>query len=187
MNMAVRTSGYFDRKAVIDAVGKVAAKNLSKGGAFIRRTDRQSMPIRKGPSTAGRPPHSHSAAQQAKAGKARRGPLIKKMTDFRFDTSTKSMVVGAWKLGRSNAPEIVEKGGIVRVRRVKRTAGKPMSPKQRAAFERKKKDGTLSPRKRAPVSSFGTATVAARPHVGPALEKEIRAGTLAGVWANTVK
>jgi hypothetical protein len=81
----------------------------------------------------------------------------------------------------------MEKGGTVRTRKFVKRAGKPMSPKQKASFERKKKAGTLPVRKKPPLSSIVMAKVAARPHVGSALETEIRKGSLVGIWADTVK
>lgn len=191
VGIKLNTANFFDRKAVADAIGKVSAYNLSKGGSFIRQNARQSMRSRMKPSAPGTPPSAHSVKHQAKAGFAKRGPLLKNKLFFQFDPSTKSVVIGpeSLKQSKNQVPEMHEYGGTftirkkVVVKRRKRT--KPLTAKQQAAFELLKRNGMLPRRPSTYVTKV--CRYPARPYMGPALEKEIQAGTLQGVWADTVK
>lgn len=90
---------FFDRQAVIDAIGKGAAKALSKAGAFVRRAARSSIRKRKKPSAPGQPPSSHTG-------------LLKNFIFFAYDPKTRTVVVGPEKLNRgTGAPELLEFGG----------------------------------------------------------------------------
>ena len=72
---------FFDSKKVEDSVSKVEKANLSKAGAFIRRSAIFSIPSGKGSSKPGQPPKSHSG-------------VLKKFIYFAFDPSSRSVVVG---------------------------------------------------------------------------------------------
>jgi hypothetical protein len=50
---------FLDRQAVTKAIGRAAAKALGKAGAYIRQSARQSIRTAKTASRPGRPPHSH--------------------------------------------------------------------------------------------------------------------------------
>ena len=95
---------FFDRKAVADIVGKKAAKNLSKAGAFVRTKARQSMRRRKKASSPGSPPSAHSKDATASL----------KNIQFAFDPSRLSLVVGPMLLNGSQGapvPGMNEHGG----------------------------------------------------------------------------
>ncbi len=181
-------SAFFDRKAVIDAVGKVEAKNISKGLAFIRQTDRRSMRSRKKSSAPGSPPSAHSAADRTKKGLVPRGPWLKEGIVFGFDFSSRSGVVGPQQLpgSKSNAPEIQEFGGPIVVRKFIRKPGrkgKKLNATQRANLKRLRREGRIKPSP----SVKTTIILPARPSARPAAETEARKGSLVGVWADSVK
>lgn len=91
---------FFDRVAVESAVEKQESKQLSKIGAFIRRSALSSMKKRKVASAPGQPP------------RVIKGQL-KKFTFFVFDPVTRSVVIGPALLNGSggDAPANLEHGG----------------------------------------------------------------------------
>jgi hypothetical protein len=134
---------FFDRQAVIDAVGKANARNLSRAGSFIRRGARSSLRRRKRVSLPDTPPSVHS-----------RDPVASlKNIWFVFDPQSRSVIVGPVKLNgsvrlsgsnRTTVPALQELGGVAVV-----TDG----PKRRG-------------RKR-------LATYPKRPFMGPAMQREL--------------
>jgi len=96
---------FFDRQVVVSAVDKARLKVLSKFGAFVRQTARQSLVKRKRQiSLPGRPPYSHTG-------------ILKRFIFFGFDSSTKSVVIGPAPMG--NTPEALpalEHGGMTTVK-----------------------------------------------------------------------
>lgn len=100
---------FFDRQAVIDAVGRANAKNLSKAGAYVRRAARSSLRRRKKSSAPGNPPSIHTDHPFA---------TLKNIW-FGFDRQRESVVVGPVRLNRSSldgsnrstVPELQELGG----------------------------------------------------------------------------
>lgn len=110
---------FFDRQAVINAVGKAGAKNLSKAGAFIRRSARSSLRRRKRTAAPGEPPSVHSKDPVA---------TLKNIW-FVFDPALRSVIVGPVKLNsvvklegsdRATVPALHELGGVAMVIRRKR-------------------------------------------------------------------
>ena len=132
---------FFDRQAVIDAVGKANARNLSKAGAFVRRAARSSLRRRKRVSLPGTPPSVHS-----------RDPVASlKNIWFVFDPVSRSVVVGPLKLNgpvrlrgsnRTTVPALHELGGVAviregpRRRRRERLATYPKRPFMGSAMHR---------------------------------------------------
>lgn len=171
---------FFDKQPVIDAIGKVAARNLSKGGSFIRQTARRSMRSRKKPSDPGSPPSAHRQDEDHP-----HGPLLKDKLFFAFDPVNQSVIIGPEQLNRSQAASIQEHGGkiVTRVPKVtiKRT-GKKLSAASLAAIKRKRASGTVKP---SPRLVTRTVTVEPRPFMVPAYQKE--QPKLAGIWQDTVK
>lgn len=96
------TKFYFDKKAVIDAVGKAKADVMGRQGALVRTVMKRSMRKRKGHAPAGQPPYRHQ------------GSLAK--IEFAYDPKTQSVVIGPAKLGNGSAPEVLDKGGAVKVK-----------------------------------------------------------------------
>jgi len=175
-----RANFDLNKGILADKTASAVERNLVRNGLMLRRTMQQLMRYRKKPSKPGQPPSAHKVDA-----KHPRGPLLKKMLFSDFDRATKSVVAGPEGFGTGNVPSMVDGGSVIRIRRpmVSRRTGKPMSPKQKMAFERKKKAGTLPPRSR--VMETVSVRVAPRPFRDPALKKE--GPKLKGVWANTVK
>lgn len=94
-------SSFFDRKRVIDAVGKAGAASLSKAGAFIRRTAKGLMKSggkKNKVAPPGTPPRVHAGQ-------------LKDLLYFGFDTSKATVVIGPVKFGDGEAPGLLEFGG----------------------------------------------------------------------------
>lgn len=165
---------FFDRAAVAGAVDKASMRVLSKFGAFVRTTARQSIrPARQTPISelteeqlasyrravaiarrTGKP-KPRRPMQSSKPGQPPRSHLglLKRFIFFAYDQSTNGVVIGPARLngvdGGPRALEALEEGG-----QSKNGRGK-------------------------------TITVAARPFMGPALAKE--QPKLPALWANSVK
>ncbi len=121
---------FFDSPKVIRAVDKSTRKVLSRFGAFVRRTAKQSIRKRKKSSTPGTPPSSHTG-------------LLKRFIFFGYDRQKDSVVIGPTRLTENNrgeAPSILEYGGRTTVEgnkkktRVRISARPFMGP----AFEKEK-------------------------------------------------
>lgn len=92
---------FFTDPAIERALKKSTADALSKWGAFVRRSARQSIKKRKRASLPGEPPHSHEGS-------------LKRLLNFYFDTVTKSVVVGPEiKANANGAPNTLEFGGDI--------------------------------------------------------------------------
>ena len=117
---------FFDRQAVIDAVGRANARNLSRAGSFIRRAARSSLRKRKRVSEPGQPPSVHTQDRVA---------TLKNIW-FGLDRRRATAVVGPVRLNRSTlfgssrstVPELHEFGGsaeIVKRKKRKRVVYAP--------------------------------------------------------------
>jgi len=91
---------FFDTDRVVRAADAATRKNLSKAGAFVRRTARSSIRKRKKISAPGQPPSSHTG-------------LLKRFIFFGYDGGRKTVVVGPMRLnGKAGAaPDALEHGG----------------------------------------------------------------------------
>ena len=132
---------FFDSHKVLAAVGRAERQVLSRFGAFVRRSARQSIRKRKKVSERGKPPSSHVG-------------LLRRFIFFAYDAHRRSVVIGPVRLTRTpgDAPRALEYGGSSQVNR----KGKPRR-----------------------------IVVAARPFMGPALEKE-KPG-LSAMWRDSVR
>jgi hypothetical protein len=127
---------FFDRRIVTAAVGKASAKNLSRGGSFIRTAARSSLRRRKKPSAPGSPPSVHSQDRVA---------TLKNIW-FVFDPGSRSVVVGPLKLNgskligsdRPSVPSLHEFGGVAVVgrRQQRRRVRYPARPFMGPAMQR---------------------------------------------------
>lgn len=109
-DLAKMKSVFFDRKAIIDRIGRAKARVLSQAGAFIRRTAKGKIRYAKGPSKPGSPPHGHR-------GRYGKSPL-RELIYFAYDPSTNSVVVGPTPFqGAAIAPRVLELGGSVAARK----------------------------------------------------------------------
>lgn len=91
-------SMFFDRQPVMDATEKAERQRLSKFGAFVRTTAKQSIKTDDDPSAPGQPPHSHTG-------------LLKKFIFFGFDPVWRSVVIGPIRLNKAGALHELEEGG----------------------------------------------------------------------------
>ena len=90
---------FFDTKEIRSKLSEATRKVMSKFGAFVRATARQSIKTKPTSSAPGQPPHSHTG-------------YLKKEILFGYDKTKESVVVGPVKLAKKgNAPEALEKGG----------------------------------------------------------------------------
>ncbi|MDB5294903.1 MAG: hypothetical protein JWO31_886 [Phycisphaerales bacterium] len=93
-------SQFFDRRAVVEAIGRTRAAVLSKVGAFVRQRARSSMRRRKAVAAAGGPPSAHAGN-------------LKDLLFFALDPEAKSVVVGPVPFVKGEAPHLLEFGGTV--------------------------------------------------------------------------
>lgn len=93
-------SMFFDRQPVKDAVDKATRSRLSKAGAFVRTTARDSIRKRKAVSEPGAPPSSHEGS-------------LRRLILFAFEKTTESVVVGPklFKQQNPTGPNLLEFGG----------------------------------------------------------------------------
>lgn len=159
---------FFDRKKVIDKVGKVNARNLSKFGAFVRRNARtKQLRRRKAVSSPGSPPSVHSKDKVAT------------LKNILFGLEGKhTVVIGPVGLnGRGEGlsagtvPGTLEHGGTGQLREKK--VGKQWRPAGR--------------RQARPGQPVRTRTVkyAPRKFMLPALQAEV--SKFPGLWANSIE
>jgi hypothetical protein len=91
---------FFDRPAVINAVGRARASSLARVGAYIRIVARRSMRRRRAIAEPGKPPSAHA------------GDLKEKIY-FAYDSSSESVVAGPVKFKEGIVPGLLEFGGEV--------------------------------------------------------------------------
>ena len=164
---------FFDRARVLEADERATIKNLSKAGAFIRRTAKGLIRAvgKKGtPSKPGSPPKSRTG-------------FLKEFIFFVFEQSKGSVLIGAAKLnqvfvGRSGrpvagtVPSVLEYGGQIGIIEVFK-----WRKWQRADLRSKRRNAGLATRIR-------KVNIAARPYMRPAFEKE--APKFSSIWADTI-
>ncbi len=153
---------FFDRAPVQRAVDRAKKRELSRAGSFVRRTARRSIRpagkraikakkknrggSRNDPtiSRPGQPPRMHTA-----------GARNLKTILFGYEQSRQSVVVGPVKFPRSgnNVPELMEHGGVGKVRVLRRN-------------QRKRKRGRVRTR-------LVAVRYRPRPFMNPALRQEL--------------
>lgn len=165
MSWVIPKKFFFDRGAVIAAVGKARATVMGKAGAFIRRTAQFSIRPRKRPSKPGQPPTNQTG-------------LLRQHIYFQYDPETRSVVVGpakapSKKMSNRPIPSILEFGGDVQVLEQQLSGGLWV----RGGDPRFKHGASRPTRTR-------TATIAPRPFMRPALEKN--RDKIAKFWQNAL-
>lgn len=166
---------FFDRRAVLAAVGLARAKSLSKAGAFVRTAARSSLrPGGKGNkiSAPGQPPRTHTKSY----------PNLKTIL-FAWDPRSQSVVIGpigfnavsvfGGSLRPGAVPSLLEGGG------------------SQGIVERQMRDGSwqradLRSRRRLAGQTIRVrqANYAARPFMGPAMRQELP--KFPDLWKNSV-
>jgi len=158
---------FFDRKAVTRRVDRTTQRVLSRFGAFVRRTSRQSIRKRKKASSPGSPPSSHIG-------------LLKKFIYFGYDPSRESVVIGPVRLtqkGRGEAPANLEYGGTISLpSRTVEVKGQPGRDEQGRFTKSIKRKITIK---------GGRHQVRPRPFMQPAFEAELP--KVASLWRDSVK
>jgi len=89
---------FFDRRRVESAVQRARYRVLRQQGAYLRTVAKRSIQRRKGPSSPGEPPHSHSG-------------LLRGQIFYGYDRATESVVVGPRIFSRRDVPGLLEHGG----------------------------------------------------------------------------
>jgi hypothetical protein len=187
---------FFDRQAVIDAIGRANVKVLSRAGAFIQRRAKSSIRKRRRVSRPGEPPSSHVGT-------------LRNLIYFGFDTRQRSVVVGPTPVGTVGVvPPTLEYGGPTTVkknlRRQRRRVGDGGEIRldgYRGETTKKNKDGkwvtytkltTQAQADRANrlneelygPETIGGGRIEPRPYMGPALRAEMP--RLPTLWANSL-
>lgn len=161
---------FFDREVVSRAMDAASRRNLSKAGAFVRRTAKGLIRFGRRASRPGNPPRSHTGA-------------LKRFLWFAFDPSSKSVVVGPAKTNqvffqqdgtpvRGTVPSVLESGGQVRILEVLR-----YGRWGRADLRSRRRLAGLKTRMR-------TVDIKARPYMAPAWERE--RPKFPELWRNSV-
>jgi hypothetical protein len=160
---------FFDRAAVQKAVARGRLRALNRIGGFLRTTSRRGMRSKKGASPPGTPPHAHTK-------------LLKDHLYFSYDQARDSVVIGPALLisreedGRpvsGTVPQVLEQGGEIRVREVKRGRGWARARSKKAAQGKQ--------------TRLVKAEVKARPFMGPALETARKADKLSEFWKDVAR
>ena len=90
---------YFNTQKVRTMVDAATIRSLSRFGAYVRRSAKQSIRRRKKPSLPGKPPSSHTG-------------LLKNFIWFGYDPKRRSVVIGPAKLRLpGETPHVLEHGG----------------------------------------------------------------------------
>jgi hypothetical protein len=197
------TKMFFDRRAVIDRIGRANAGVLAKAGAFIRRTAKGKIRYARSPSKPGSPPHAHESKKHGKD-----SPL-RELIFFGYDDATNSLVVGPTPFqGPAIAPRVLELGGTAparknplrRIRKVGdggeiRIDGPASRSTKKNWFGAMVTYVRLRTQSQADLANqlqellygpltIGPVSIAARPYMGPSLEENLP--KLPSLWANSV-
>lgn len=102
--MAASKNQFFDRPAIIEALGAKRAKALSRIGAYVRKVAMQSMRRQKKPTPKGKPPAFHDSAT-----------ISLRSIQFGWGIKQESLLIGSIKSQSSKSPipipRLHEKGG----------------------------------------------------------------------------
>lgn len=176
MKLEAAKSNFFDSEAIKSRTTPAERRVLSKFGAHVRRTARQSIRFtKKAVSRPGQPPRSHSRDKTAS---------IRNIL-FAFDPARRSVVIGPVKLNMTQGldsvtviagtvPQVLEYGGRITITEKKRLGS---SQWRRADMRRTPRAGEVFRKRR--------AVIQARPFMWPAFVKEEK-DTLPGLWRNAV-
>ncbi len=162
---------FFDGKPVRSAVDRAARRNMSRFGAYVRRTARSSIRSRKNPSKPGRPPTNQTGT-------------LKRFLYFAYDPARGSVVIGPEATNQvffdgdgkpvtGTVPQVLDQGGTIRVLEVKQ-----FGDWWRADLRSRRSLDGLPKRMRA-------IKIEARPFMGPAYEKN--EPKLPKLWQDSVR
>ena len=156
---------FFDRLAVQDKIDAAESRELSRIGAFIRRRARSLLRRRKKPSQPGQAPSVHSRDSRA---------TLKHIL-FAYEPRRHTVVTGPTRLPSTDGhvPGLLEFGGRTTIIESRYT-DRPM-PWHPGRW----RQGKVAHRKRG-------IKIKARPFMGPALDAEVKAGTIRDVWVGSL-
>ena len=118
---------FFDKQRITNPAEKAKLRNLSKFGAFVMRSARQSIKDRPGASAPGTPPHAHTVYETAQSGTTKSGKpkKPKKFYPFRasilfgYDKANDTTIVGPqFRAGSRRSPTVpqsLEFGGTASI------------------------------------------------------------------------
>jgi hypothetical protein len=197
------TKVFFDRRAVIDRIGRAKASVLSKAGAFVRRSAKGKIRYAESVSKPGSPPHAHESKKHG------RDSPLRELTFFAYDEQTNSVVIGPMPFrGMAIVPRVLELGGTAQghknpLRRIRhvgdggeiRIDGPASRTTKRNRFgamvtyARMRTQAQVDRANRLQEEMYGPLTIgptsiAARPYMGPSLEEN--RPKLPEMWANAV-
>jgi hypothetical protein len=133
-------NGFFDRPAVVGAMGRTAAAALSKGGAYVRREAKSSLRYRSKSSKPGQPPTvwrddrpgGTFRTTKKKDGTSHRRAVspLKEFIFFAWDPGRHDVIIGPaatnqisfvkGRASRGTIPGVLERGGQTQVLEVRR-------------------------------------------------------------------
>lgn len=158
---------FFDREAVQKALGKKLARGLSRFGSYVMTGARGRIRKRKKPSKPGQSPTNWTGA-------------LKQGIVFAADLTKKSVVIGPVRInGRSSgtAPQVLEHGGQITTGQ---TAQKyrigdiaALRPGGRKVKLRSAAQAALASRLSSASATASMKTIAPRPYMKPAFDKEL--------------
>lgn len=120
VSIAAAKANFFDRKAIVRAVGKARSRILNEEGRMVRKEAQKSLVYRQKAAPAGSPPSAHrtrSVTRKSRSsGRIRRRSvsLLREFLFYSFDPSSQSVVIGPVRLGNTVDPgslEALEYGG----------------------------------------------------------------------------
>lgn len=159
---------FFSGERVIRLITVGQVRALSKIGAFVRQRARTSIRKSNSPPVPGQPPRSRIGT-------------LRNLLYFAYDPDAQTVVVGPAAVGVAEAPRLLEEGGEVTRLLPARQTRKAYTTTQAAAYAAKVRSGQLVPPPRAKTSVSVRYNRFA--YMGPALRKEIAAGTMARAFA----
>lgn len=102
--------GFFDREAVIKAVGRATSAIFNEFGRLVRKTAQKSLVYGDKPAPPGSPPTAHKSRTRTRVSKST-GKVRKRVVSFlrefityKYDKTTKSVVIGPERLGSTVDP-----------------------------------------------------------------------------------
>ncbi|MCF0234596.1 MAG: hypothetical protein HUK22_06410 [Thermoguttaceae bacterium] len=172
----------FFNDAVNQKIGAATARNLSKFGAYVRQTAKQSIRYRKTSSKPGLPPSSHVGT-------------LKRLIFFGLNENRSSVLIGPHAVAEAIAPRVLEFGGNSFVKgRVAPKFGlgqygpiRAVGPKTfvRAMLVTKPQVDRADKLAQSKQRSARQFYVHKRPYMYPALMKNLPKAS--GIWRNSVR
>ncbi len=102
--------GFFDREAVMKAVGRAKVKIFNDYGRKVRARAQKSLVYSDGPSAAGQPPHAHRSRIRKRVSKStgkvrtRSVSFLREFLFYKYDSQSGSVVIGPERLNTTVDP-----------------------------------------------------------------------------------